>query len=332
MFACKRCGYNTRYKRNLIRHLLRKKMCLPILKDVSREKLLQTIDGCLIEHDQSKSIVSTDVDSLSKKKFQCALCKKKFTRKDNLRVHENHYCAYTKTAMGMSELAKELLSLKQKNDELTSKYEKLSEKLSSKQNQILNVSLVQGCPNGSQTNINSNVQNVTQHVTQNVTQNIIINNYGKEHITHLSPSFMTSLLKIPYNSIQKLIQAIHFDPSHPENHNLKIPNRKEKFAVVYNDGKWVYTRKKDLIENMVDKGYTLLDAHFGDNKSSLQETKQQCFKTFQSKYENNSKMKRQIETDVEINILNFQMAHGTEEVSLPDPALAVSLSEALKAE
>jgi len=40
MFQCQRCGYETRHKGHLIKHLNTKKPCVVVLKDVNREQLI----------------------------------------------------------------------------------------------------------------------------------------------------------------------------------------------------------------------------------------------------------------------------------------------------
>ena len=47
--------------------------------------------------------------------------------------------------------------------------------------------------------------------TTNITQNnIVLNGYGNEDLSHISDSFKSELLKIPYNMIPKLIHEVHF--------------------------------------------------------------------------------------------------------------------------
>ena len=143
------------------------------------------------------------------------------------------------------------------------------------------------------------------NVTNNnmLQQNIIINNYGNENLDYLTEGYLTSLLKIPCGSVLTLLKDIHFNANHPENHNVKIPNRKEKFAIVYMDGEWKLRNKKDVISNMVDMSYNIVDCYFEDNKMILSDTKRTNFIEFQTNYDN-GKLKRTIEGDLEVEILN----------------------------
>ena len=71
--------------------------------------------------------------------------------------------------------------------------------------------------------------NTTNNITQNNTQNIYItvNNFGKENIEYITDKDICRLISMaPSKTIPKIIQMIHFDPEHPENHNVKMTNKK----------------------------------------------------------------------------------------------------------
>ena len=41
---------------------------------------------------------------------------------------------------------------------------------------------------------------------------------------------------------------LHFNVEHPENHNIKITNKKEPFALVWNDPIWEIRKKKSVVK------------------------------------------------------------------------------------
>ena len=47
-----------------------------------------------------------------------------------------------------------------------------------------------------------------------------------------SDNLMKKMLLKGSNSIPSLIKQIHFNPEHPENHNIRIKNKKLKFAEI----------------------------------------------------------------------------------------------------
>ena len=103
----------------------------------------------------------------------------------------------------------------------------------------------------------------------------------------------------PYNSIPQLIKYIHFHPEHKENHNVKIPNKKQSYAQIYNGTKWEYQSKKDTIEKMSDRAYAILNKHYiGGN---------QHMNKFKSNFDDNSpELSRRLVRDIELTIINNQ--------------------------
>ena len=88
------------------------------------------------------------------------------------------------------------------------------------------------------------------------------------------------------------MKTIHFNPNHPENHNIKISNKKQKYANVYNLGNWEFKNKKDVIENIVDNGFNIIECHYEDVKDNLESIKKDRFTDFQSNYDTNPTTKK----------------------------------------
>ena len=157
------------------------------------------------------------------------------------------------------------------------------------------------------TNNNTNSHNTSQNIEtlQNIT-NININAFGNENTDYIDEKAILSCIDRVYRSIPSLLEKIHFDPKHPENHNIKITNKKLPYATVMgNNRKWKTVDRKDAIETMVQKGYNLLDDTYADNKDKFSPIKQQNFEGFQSKFEAEDKdVVRQLKTEVEMMVLN----------------------------
>ena len=101
------------------------------------------------------------------------------------------------------------------------------------------------------------------HTTYNNTFNITINPFGKENTSYITESYVNNLIgQGPYESIPRLLEYIHFNPEHKENHNIKISNKKQPYAQVYNGEKWLLKNKKQTIEHMSDNAYTILNEHY----------------------------------------------------------------------
>ena len=122
----------------------------------------------------------------------------------------------------------------------------------------------------------------------------------------LSKEYMLKLIKMPYGSIPKLIKDIHFHPKHPENHNVKITNKKLPYIQLYKDSKWTIHDKKEVINNIIDDSFNLIDEHYNDvDKNNLRKRKKDNYESFQKEMNDDDKqIKKKINKEVEILIIN----------------------------
>jgi hypothetical protein len=155
---------------------------------------------------------------------------------------------------------------------------------------------------GNTTNSHNNSHNKIEN--QNITINI--NAFGNENLEYIDDKAITECISRVYKSIPSLLEKIHFDPEHPENHNIKITNKKLPYAsVMGNNKKWKTVDRKDAIETMVVNGYIILDEKYTENKDNLPLRKQQNFEGFQNKFESDDKeLMKQLKTEVDMMILN----------------------------
>jgi hypothetical protein len=149
---------------------------------------------------------------------------------------------------------------------------------------------------------NTNSHNI--ETQQNI--NININSFGKENTEYIDDKAILACISKVYKSIPSLLEKIHFDPKHPENHNIKITNKKLPYAsVMGNNQKWKTVDRKDAIETMVINGYNMLDEKYAENKEKIPASKQQNFEGFKNKFESEDKdLMKQVKTEVDMMVLN----------------------------
>jgi hypothetical protein len=136
--------------------------------------------------------------------------------------------------------------------------------------------------------------------------NININSFGNENLDYIDNKSILACIDRVYKSIPSLLEKIHFDPEHPENHNIKITNKKLPYAsVMGNNKKWRTVDRKDAIDSMVSNGYNLLDEKYTENKDKFAPSKQQRIEGFLSKCETEDKdVMKQIRSEVDMMVLN----------------------------
>lgn len=146
----------------------------------------------------------------------------------------------------------------------------------------------QRCPNKpkeNEQNINNQISNPTVTNTVNNSPNTQINNtqinnnvnhviiniksFGQENLSYLEQdkSFLTNCLLS--RDIKTLIENIHCDKDHPENHNVRIRSTKQELMETYIDGGWIISDQDETLDELLNKGYRVLRLHSHRNKNEI---------------------------------------------------------------
>ena len=239
--------------------------------------------------------------------FGC-ICGRSYSYNQSLYVHHKK-CKTFQDSKATGQVSDTVVSLQVQ--QLQSEKEEMKEKLHTyeKEHEEMKAQIAMlldkhaaGPPVVHTTNTNHNkIDNQTNH---NITINIKA--FGNENTDYIDDKAIIACIGRVYKSIPSLLEKIHFDPRHPENHNIKITNKKLPYASVMGiNQKWKTVDRKDAIETMVLNGYNLLDEKYTENKNKMPATKQQNFEGFQSKFETDDKdLMKQIKTDVDMMVLN----------------------------
>ena len=248
--------------------------------------------------------------STEKNNLVLCSCSKSFTTRSALYRHRKNCSVYintknttqsapTEQIIHNQVLKKENQEMREEIDELRKQFEMLLGKSTknttnndNSQNKTNNV-------NSQNKTINDNSQNI-----KNMTINI--NAFGNENLDYLTDQIIVKCVGRIYNSIPMLIEKIHFNPKHPENHNIKITNRKLPYAsVMTKNKKWKTVDKHDAIETMMDKSFNMLEMSYEENKDEMSEHNQRRFEEFHTKFTNqDTKTVKNARKQVEIAILN----------------------------
>lgn len=259
MFNCELCNHQFKTQRYLSQHLNRKVKCN----------------------------VVTD--------YKCNRCNRYFKHRKNMIDHQeknNCIMVVIKEKNENDELKNIIKSILESNMDLESKVtfirkynltltkEELVNLINSPMELIAKVSYIQSQINTKGQIINSNNTHNTNN--NNITNNIQINNFGKEDTSYLTDEYFKDLiLNNNVNNIyMKLTQDIYFDKNHPENRTIKIENINNKYALVFNNGKWDTILKYELREILHENNHRLLRIHTKKLKELMDNAKKSSINVF----------------------------------------------------
>jgi len=262
-YKCLRCGYETELKTGLKRHLRRKFKCSADLNNISVESVYnhyypnEIKDGKKMQKksNQNEPFVSQNKPKVSHQEpktesegdseFECEFCGKNFAHRQSLHRHVKKRCKKNRELTEYNDL-KELVGLL--NNQLKQQKEELKQQKKEHKKHIEILMKKTGVNIGTLQNINN---------TQN---NIKILAYNNTDISHLTDKDYVKILNRGSNCIPKLLEAIHFNPKKPENHNIYIPNIKNNYVMAWDGNNWnLHNRSSVLDEMYEDKSNILID-------------------------------------------------------------------------
>ena len=231
LYKCENCLKEFNKKSNYKAHLNKK---YPCNKSQSKNK--------------DKKSICTEIGANAPKsaqdqnsKFECRFCFKNFTRKSSLNRHYTR-CKLKKDSLLKEELFKLLLDNQKKQQIQQEQYQ---EQISNLQKQISKL---------------TDKPNTINYNTYNTQNNNIINvlAYNKTDISHLKDKDYNKVLRRGNFCVPNLVDAIHFNPNKPENHNIYIPNMKTGYIMCWNGESWDIRNREDVIDDIYDEKSNLL--------------------------------------------------------------------------
>jgi len=176
---------------------------------------------------------------------ECPHCNLKLKTRPNLLRHINKYCKMVNYDDENEKLKHKIARMEKEHKIEIEKYQKEKENLYKK------------------------IDSLISKVGNTYNQNIILNSYGNEDLSHITDNFKTQLLKIPFTMIPKLIEEVHFSNKKPKNKNIALTNKNDNKIMIFKDDKWIYQNRKEVITELMDSNYYILDSHYDTNMNSL---------------------------------------------------------------
>ena len=182
---------------------------------------------------------------------RCEYCNKTYSTSSNLYKHYKRckkYREYQDTNFKIKE--RELQNKEEELLRLTKIVNTLlkqtkNNNIISNKNKLINNKLIN-------TKLINNKNEVNTQINNN--QQVKINNFGEEDVSYITGEKSKNLLIDPRNCITNLIDDTHFNLEHPENANMRIPNKKQPFIELYVDNAWkVFNQYKTICKILQNK-------------------------------------------------------------------------------
>jgi len=255
-YKCKRCKKIFTRKTDFERHKTRKYSCERIQGEENdtlyKEPLGAGVEVALSAAPKQEPVVK-------EKLYTCRFCDANFTRKSNLYRHKRNTCVKNKSK---SVQESDNLTIVEKNDTEQKNKEDMQELLKGFQEIKETLAKIQG---NTTNNVSGNIENQQINNNNNKTinndnktvNNQTINNnsftmvaFGYENLNDISEDACKRMLNKGFMSVPKLIEHVHFHEQKPEQHNIYIPNLRDKHAAVYDGSDWFLKPIDEIIEQL----------------------------------------------------------------------------------
>ena len=212
---------------------------------------------------------------------KCQHCSKVFKSNASKRRHELHRCKENtyNIKQNLESKEEEIKTMKSERIDLYKKIDKLIDKVG-----------------------DTNIQ-------ANITNNITLNSYGREDYGHINDALLNYLVTIPFGMIPKMIEETHFNNDKPENKNIKmtLANKRDNIIQVYQNDNWIYKDKSQVLEDLMDSKYSVIDTHYDklENSNSLTPNVKMKYLKFRKFFdEGDQEMVASLKKECELVLLN----------------------------
>jgi hypothetical protein len=106
---------------------------------------------------------------------------------------------------------------------------------------------------------------INNYFNTNNIHNITLLSYNDTDVSHLTEEDYKKCIKKVCFCVMGLIEKVHFNPEKPENMNIYISNIKDKYLMVYQNGKWNLKNKNEL-ERLYDDKEEMIEQWIEENK------------------------------------------------------------------
>ena len=282
-YSCILCNFQTESKFNYKRHLKTKKHKN---NENSRKEngIDNIIENAMNTNDHKMTTNEHKMNTNEHTFFECQYCNMIFNTKASMRRHQNYYCKEIEEIN--PKIAIKRLKRKMEKDKIKmrKRFEKEKDKLYNQIDKLID--------KAGDTNTTIN--------------NIQLNNFGEEDTSYISDKVLEKLITYPGSMIPNLLKLTHFHKDHPENKNLQITNKKDKYIKIYKNDEWKLDKRDKVIDNIMNNKFDTLETYYVEKgKNSIKSYEKKRFEKVQNDIDNDNKNTiNKIKDDIELTIMN----------------------------
>lgn len=94
---------------------------------------------------------------------------------------------------------------------------------------------------------------IATYPENNQVSNIKVNSFESTDLEYLNDGVYKYCIDRMIMSVPSFIEKVHFNPKHPENHNVCITNIKDTYVTTFDGTKWILHDRDTFLEDIEDK-------------------------------------------------------------------------------
>jgi len=151
-------------------------------------------------------------------------------------------------------------------------------------------------------------QNNIQHTNNILNNNVNVDNmkvvkFGNENLSYMTDDLYKQIMGRGFSAISEFIEHSHFNPKHPENHNVYIANLRNKYVVFYDGDKWMVSSRGDIMEDIIYAKSDFLFSKFKDLRHEMAQPDIDRFMRYMNERDNDKTMNR-LKTEISLQLYN----------------------------
>lgn len=139
--------------------------------------------------------------------------------------------------------------------------------------------------NTNNTNNNSNNINNSNNTTNNTTYNFTLNAYGEENRSYITDNDYLKCFDKGIECVDEYIKLKHFNPNHPENHNVFLPNLQLSYYKKYDGLKFIKVLINKTIQDIIEDNFMELDDKWYELNEKIEHVSLNRYKIFINRYD-----------------------------------------------